>query len=263
MTDFWKKDFSDLIVEQKGSTVWLRLNRPKQRNAYSVAMVESLKKVFIKLKTDSQIHLVFLTGMGKGFCAGGDLNSMQEKSGMFAGDSAELRDHYRQGLQELTKLIWNSDQLTVAVVNGPAAGAGCDLACMCDLRIASEQAFFIEPFTKIGLVPGDGGSYFLPLVVGYARAMHMLMTGEKIDASKALDWGLVSYVTKHEDLEKEAEKWGEKLLKQGKLALGMTKKALKDTISRSLSSHLELLAAFQGITQRDKEHQSFLDSLKQ
>ena len=263
MTDFWKQKFPDLIVEHKSSTIWLRLNRPTKRNAYSVEMVDSLKKVFTELKSQHDIHLIFMTGMGKGFCAGGDLESMQNKTGMFAGDSAELRDHYRFGLQELTKLIWDCDKLIVGVINGPAAGAGCDLACMCDLRISSENAFFVEPFTKIGLVPGDGGSFFLPLVIGYARSMHMLMTGEKVNAKQALEWGLVSKVVKHDELENEAEKWGQELLKRGQLATGMTKKALKDTVTRSLSSHLELLAAFQGITQRSNEHQDFLDSLKQ
>ena len=138
-----QKNYQDLIVERKGSTMWLRLNRPDKRNAYSVAMVDSLKEVFSELKSDNDIHLVFITGMGKGFCAGGDLKSMKNKSGMFAGGAAELRNHYRKGLQELTKLIWDCDKLTLAVVNGGAAGAGCDLACMCDLRIASDQAFFI------------------------------------------------------------------------------------------------------------------------
>jgi enoyl-CoA hydratase/carnithine racemase len=261
--NFWSKTFKDVLVENKQGHLWIRLNRPDKRNAYSTDMVESLQAIFKMAHRDEKVKIIYLTGQGEGFCAGGDLDSMKSKSGMFAGNAKALRDHYRHGLQELSKIIWNCDKVIIAVVNGPAAGAGCDLACMCDLRITADSAFYIEPFARVGLVPGDGGSFFLPLIVGHARAMHMLLTGEKIKASQALDWGLTNKICEKENLETEASNWGAKILSQGHLALSLTKKAVKDMITRPLDSHLELLAAYQAIAQRDDEHQVLLDKLLQ
>jgi enoyl-CoA hydratase/carnithine racemase len=143
----------------------------------------------------------------------------------------------------------------IAAVNGAAIGAGCDLAMMCDIRIASERASFAESFVQLGLIPGDGGAWFLPRAVGYARAAEMTFTGERIDAATALEWGLVSRVVAHDELLSEARALADRIAVNPPHALRMAKRLLQESISGSLESTLAMAAAMQPLAHHDPEHQ--------
>jgi len=254
---FYEKKFTHLEVKKEDNFLWLTFNLPEKRNAITLSMVESLVTVLNEADWDPEIKVIILTGQGSAFCAGGDIKAMKEKSGMFAGSSEELRQIYMNGIQRIPRSIESLQTPIIAMVNGPAIGAGLDIACMCDLRVASSKALFGETFAKIGLVPGDGGTFFLPRVVGYAKAMEMSLTARVYTAIEALEMGLLSSLTSESELEAVTRELAEKIAENSFTALTMIKKGLRG--ARDLDTQLDLMAAFQGITQRTQDHFDRLD----
>lgn len=255
------KSYEDLLVEKKNHTLWVTLNRPDASNAYSVAMVKSLVDVLKQADFDTDIRVIVITGAGKNFCAGGDIKAMKGKTGMFAGESNELRETYQAGIQQIPLTISQLKTPVIAMVNGAAVGAGCDLAAMCDLRVASTEATFAETFARVGLVPGDGGAFFLTRLIGFGKAMEMFMTCKTISAQEALNIGLVNQVVLQNELKNKTEELAEQLSSLPPIALQMTKKAVVHAYQNDLNSHLELMAAYQGITQRSSDHFKALDGM--
>jgi 2-(1,2-epoxy-1,2-dihydrophenyl)acetyl-CoA isomerase len=258
---FYLKQFTDLIVEKKNHTLWITLNRPEASNAYSIAMVDGLVEVLRHADKDTIIRAIVLTGAGKSFCAGGDIKAMQGKSGMFAGESNELREAYQAGIQQIPLTISQLKTPLVAMVNGAAVGAGCDLAAMCDLRIASTEAVFAETFAKVGLVPGDGGAFFLTRLIGFGKAMEMFLTCRSYRADEAKEMGLVNEVVLPEEIKDRVSEITDQLCSLPPIALQMTKKAVIQAYQSDVISHLELMAAYQGITQRSSDHFKALEGL--
>jgi enoyl-CoA hydratase/carnithine racemase len=258
---FYLNKFEDLLVEKVNSTLWITLNRPESSNAYSSAMVNALVSVLKHADIDNQIRAIVITGAGKNFCAGGDIKAMRGRTGMFAGESNELREAYQSGIQQIPIVISQLKTPLIAMVNGAAIGAGCDLAAMCDIRIASTEASFGETFAKVGLVPGDGGAFFLTRLIGFAKAMEMFLTCKIFSAQEALDIGLVNQVVLPEELEKTTIALTDQLASYPPIALQMTKKAVIHGHLADLISHLELMAAYQGITQRSSDHFRALESM--
>lgn len=258
---FYLKSFEDLIVEKKSDALWITLNRPEASNAYSTGMVKALVEVLKHADIDNQIRVMVITGAGKHFCAGGDIKAMKGKTGMFAGESNELREAYQAGIQQIPLTFSQLKTPVIAMVNGAAVGAGCDLAAMCDLRIASSEASFAETFAKVGLVPGDGGAFFLTRLIGYGKAMEMFLTCKTISAEEALKIGLVNQVVLPTELKTKTEQLTLELSALPPIALQMTKKAVVHAYQNDLNSHLELMAAYQGITQRSSDHFRALDGM--
>ena len=259
--NFYSDSFEDLVVELKKQSLWITLNRPEASNAYSSGMVKSLVEVLKLADFDKNVRVIIISGAGKNFCAGGDIKAMKGKDGMFAGDSNQLREAYQAGIQQIPLTISNLKTPIIAMVNGAAVGAGCDLAAMCDLRIVSDQATFAETFAKVGLVPGDGGAFFLTRLIGFGKAMEMFMTCKTFSADEALKMGLVNQVVLPNELKNKTEELVEQLTSLPPIALQMTKKAINNAYQGDLSSHLELMAAYQGITQRSSDHFKALDGM--
>jgi enoyl-CoA hydratase/carnithine racemase len=190
-----------ILYEQREAVVTLTLNKHDTRNAISEdEMVNAIVAACDQINADPSVRVVILTGAGTAFSSGGNVKDMKDKVGMFGGTATEIRDGYRQGIQRIPLAIDALEVPIIAAVNGAAIGAGCDLAMMCDLRIASEKALFAESFVKVGLIPGDGGAWFLPRAIGQARANEMSFTGEPVNAETALAWGIVSQVVAPEAL---------------------------------------------------------------
>lgn len=255
------KPYTDLVAHKKNSTLWITLNRPEASNAYSIEMVNALVEVLKHADIDNSIRVIVITGAGKNFCAGGDIKAMKDKSGMFAGESNQLREAYQAGIQQIPLTISQLKTPLIAMVNGAAVGAGCDLAAMCDLRIAGSAAIFAETFSRVGLVPGDGGAFFLTRLIGFGKAMEMFLTCKNVTAEEALKIGLVNEVVLPSELEKRTEELADKLAELPPIALQMTKKAVIHAYQNDLVSHLELMAAYQGITQRSSDHFKALDGM--
>lgn len=234
--------------------LWITLNNPEKMNAISYEMIDSLVATLFKAEMNPAVKVIVIRGAGKAFSAGGDVQAMKDKSGMFQGDSNELRMRYMQGIQKIPKCMEDLSKPIIAMVNGAAVGAGNDLAMMCDLRIGCEESRFGETFAKLGLVPGDGGTFFLTRIVGFSKAMQMTMTAEIIQGKKAFDFGLMNYFVDAADLEKETSALATKIAGLPAVAIQMAKKSLKAAYRHDLQVNLDLLAAFQGIAQRTPEH---------
>jgi enoyl-CoA hydratase/carnithine racemase len=180
---------------------------------------------------------------------------MKERQGLFAGSPMQVRDNYRRYVQPLPLSLYQLEIPTIAAVNGPAVGAGCDLACMCDLRIASEEASFAESFVKLGLIPGDGGAWLLQRIVGLAKACEMTFTGEAVSAREALQCGLVQKVVPQADLMDAALDLARRIAANPPSALRMAKKLIRESQQASLQTILEMSAAFQALAHHDKPHE--------
>lgn len=253
--NFYSQNFPHIEVTVKHThQLWITLNNPVQMNAITIPMVNSLVSILKHADFDKEIRVIVLTGAGKSFCAGGDIKAMQDKSGMFEGESNELRMRYMHGIQQIPRCIEEVSTPIIAMVNGAAIGAGCDLAMMCDLRVGSGSSKFAETFTRMGLVPGDGGTFFLQRVVGYAKAMQMFLTAEMFEGKKALEFGLLNHLFEDSIMISETEKFAQKIASNAPIAQAMTKKAMKISYLTDLHTSLDSLATFQGITQRTADH---------
>ena len=249
MADFVK-------IEQDGAIVTLTLNAPERRNAISsFADCDEVEAACRRIARDDGIRCVIVTGADPAFCAGGDLKGMRDRTGIMAAKgAAEMRENYRRGIQRIPLALWELDVPTIAAINGPAIGAGLDLACMCDMRIASEKAIFAESFVRVGIVPGDGGAWLLPRAVGLAMAAEMSFTGDPLNAEQGLAARLVSRVVPHAELMATAKELAGRVAKNPPQMLRMTKRLLREGQHMSLASLLELSAAYQGIAQETEDH---------
>ncbi|MEU7932859.1 crotonase/enoyl-CoA hydratase family protein [Micromonospora echinofusca] len=253
-----------VLVERDGHVETWTINLPEARNPISGDdVIDALVARVDAVNADRTVRAVILTGAGSAFSAGGNVKDMAERVGLFGGAPHELRDGYRRGIQRIPRAMYACDVPLIAAVNGAAVGAGCDLALMCDLRIASERAFFAESFVKLGIIPGDGGAWLLPRAVGAARAAEMALTGDRVDAATALEWGLVSRVVPHGELLTEARRLADRVAANPPHAVRMAKKLLREAQHQSLDSILELSAAMQALAHQTRDHdeavRAFLD----
>lgn len=254
---------TDAVLEENADgIVTLILNRPEQRNPISDDdVLETLIATLARLDADNATRAIIITGAGSAFSSGGNLKKMGASGGLNDPLPAQTRLNYRRGIQRLPLLIEAMEVPTIAAVNGPAVGAGCDLACMCDLRIAGESARFAESFVKVGIVPGDGGAWFLPRVVGFSKACEMALTGDAIDAREALACGLVSRVVPDADLLAEARALAARIAANPPHAVRMTRRLLRQGRNADLDSLLEMSAAMQALAHATDDHREAVAGL--
>ncbi|SEP76356.1 Enoyl-CoA hydratase/carnithine racemase [Mycobacterium sp. 88mf] len=247
---------SPLDVHTDGPVQIWTIDLPEVGNAITGKdVIAAFEDKVDAVNTDNTVGAVILTGAGKIFSAGGNVKEMADRQGMFGLDAIDQRRAYIDGIQRIPRALGRLEVPLIAAVNGAAIGAGCDLAMMCDIRIASERASFAESFVQLGLIPGDGGTWFLPRAIGYARAAELTFTGERIDAATALEWGLVSRVVAHDELLSEARTLADKIAVNPPRALRMAKRLLQESITGSLESTLSMAAAMQPLAHHDAEHQ--------
>ena len=232
----------------------ITLNRPEARNAYSSEMINGLVHALDELELNADVRAVVITGAGRAFSAGGDLKLMRDKQGMFEGGPVELRARYMHEIQRVPRRIARFSKPLIAAINGPAIGAGFDLSLMCDLRVASAKARFGSTFVKVGLIPGDGGAYYLARAIGLARALELCLTGRVIDAIEAERIGVVSEVVPPEDLLTRAQALAEEIAENAPLAVQLTKAAAYQSLTLTPDAALQLAASFQGIAQNTADH---------
>jgi enoyl-CoA hydratase/carnithine racemase len=247
-----------LIYEKDGPVVTLTMNQPASRNIVTGnSAVDEFLAAVAMIEKDASVRAVIITGAGTAFSAGGSINEMKRQIGVPA---TELRQEYRTGIQRLPRALYNLEVPTIAAVNGPAIGAGCDIACMCDIRIAAESATFAESFVKLGIVAGDGGAWFLPRIVGASKAAEMSFTGDAITSAEALQCGLVSRVVPGRDLMTEARLLAGRIAANSGPAVRMTKRLIRECTHLSLESSLEMAAAFQVLAHKTTEHAEAVDA---
>jgi 2-(1,2-epoxy-1,2-dihydrophenyl)acetyl-CoA isomerase len=237
-----------LLVDRDSGVQTITLNRPDALNSFNASMKRELLEVLKAAARDTDVRCLILTGAGRAFSAGQDLKERQAPGAADLAD--ELREHYNPIIRGVRRL----EKPVIAAVNGVAAGAGCSLAIACDIIIAAENARFIEVFAKVGLVPDTGSTWFLPRLIGYARAAEMVFTAEPVDAATAERIGLVNRVVPSERLMPEARALAQQLAAAPPLALALAKRALNRALESDLDSALDHEAQLQGIAGRSQDH---------
>ena len=249
-----------LVYEQDGPIVILTMNQPERRNPLTGnSAVDEFLAAIDRIHDDRRVRCVILTGNGPSFSAGGDIRDMKRLANTEVSE-IDIRHEYRRGIQRLTLALFNLEVPVIAAVNGHAIGAGLDLACMCDIRIASEKAKFAESFIRLGLIPGDGGAWLLPRVVGVSRAAELAFTGDMIGAQQALAWNLVSRVVPHEELMSAARELAGRISQHASHGLRLTKRLMREAIHSRLDTILELSATFQAICHKTPDHSEAVDA---
>lgn len=240
----------------------ITIDVPEQRNAISDSSVlEALLAALARADTQPGIRVAILTGKGPVFSSGGNLKQMGANGGLNDALPARTRLNYKQGIQRLPLALERMEVPVIAAVNGPAIGAGCDLACLCDIRIAAASARFAESFVKLGLVPGDGGAWLLPRIVGFAKASEMALTGEPIDAQEALRFGLVSQVVPDAELLPTARSIARKIAENAPHAVRMTRRLLREAWANRLETVLDLSASYQALAHATEDHREAVDAM--
>ena len=244
-----------LLCEIADGVALVTLNRAATRNPISdPPMVDALVALLDRLDGDEAARAIVLTGAGTAFSTGGNLKEMASGSGLHDPLPARTRANYKRGIQRIPLAFEALDTPVIAAVNGPAIGAGCDLACMCDIRIAGQSARFAESFVKVGLVAGDGGAWLLPRIVGFAKACEMALTGDAIDADAALACGLVTAVVPDADLLDHARALAARIAANPPHAVQMTRRLLRKSADMDLAGSLEMAAAMQALCHETDGH---------
>jgi enoyl-CoA hydratase/carnithine racemase len=243
-----------LRFDKQDHVVTLTMDQPETRNALTgnTAAAEFVDAC-ARIRADSSVRAVIVTGAGPVFSSGGNLKDMRRYFDQQI-EPEKIRQEYRDGIQRITLAMYRLDVPTIAAVNGPAIGAGCDLTCMCDIRIASTKATFAESFIRVGLIPGDGGAWLLPRAVGMSRAAEMAFTGDAVDAQQALACGLVSRVVAPAELLAEAHRLAARIAANSGPVLRMTKSLLREGQHADLESLLEMSATMQALAHHTPHH---------
>ena len=250
-----------VLYEQEGHIVLLTLNRPELRNPVSEPeIITGLLDACARMTDDYSVRAAILTGAGSAFSTGGNLKAMAAPGGNADAEPWANRRWYMDGIQRLPLAFERLEVPVIAAVNGPAIGAGCDIACMCDIRIAGRSASFAESFVKVGLIPGDGGAWLLPRAVGQSRAREMAFTGDTMSADDALSCGLVSRVVDDADLIDTARALAVRIAANPPHAVRMTKRLLNAAQTLSLDNLLDMSAAMQPLVHATKDHREALDA---
>lgn len=247
---------SFLNQERHGHVLLLTMSSPDTRNALTGDdQFDDFEQTCRAVNDDMSIRAVVLTGEGSAFCAGGNVKDMRDRTGLFSGDPFDQADAYRKGIQRIPRAIYALNVPVIAAVNGPAVGAGCDLATMCDIRIGSTKAMFAESFVKLGIIPGDGGAWFLPRAVGYSNACKMAFTGDPVRADDALAMGLVSEVVEPDALVSRALELAQSIASNPPHAVRLTKQLMRGSEKASLDELLDKSATFQAVCHAEPDHQ--------
>ena len=219
-------DFEQILYEKSDGVATITLNRPERMNAFTDVMLREWAAALEDARLDRDVRAVIVTGAGRGFCAGADLRggSGIASDGAAPPTAADRRNWLRDGVHYVPRAVQLLDKPYIAAVNGAAVGAGMDMASMADIRIASESAKFAMSYVKVGLVPGDGGCYFLPRIVGIAKALELIWTGDFIDPAEALRIGYVSKVVPGENLASAAREFALRLAQGPAVAMQLAKR---------------------------------------
>lgn len=242
--------FETILVDTQDGVRTITLNRPEVLNAFNDRMLDELRQALREAERDEAVRCVVLTGAGRAFCSGQDLRARTEPFSF----AVHLRTRYNPLILQLHSM----EKPVLAAVNGVAAGAGCSLALACDLRIASTQAQFIEVFSRVGLVPDSGSTYFLPRLVGIGKAMELCLLADPLSAEEALRLGLVNWVVPPEELRERALAIASRLARGPTRAYGLTKRALLRSLQADLAFALDYEAMLQEIAGRTEDHREGL-----
>ncbi len=252
---------SDLEYTNVNGIGWIRLNRPQVTNAFTLEMIDAWARHLREAASDPATRAIVVTGNGGNFCSGVDLAVIEDLN-------------RRRSALAWKQLLWDRihhiafalerlDKPVIAAVQGAAVGAGMDMALMCDMRFAGRSARFCEGYIRIGAVPGDGGCYFLPRIVGTAKALELFLSGEFVDADEALRIGLVNRVYDDAELEAQVQRFAEKLAAQSPIALATIKRAVYQSRELDLRTSLDMISSHMGVVETTDDAAEAFDAFRE
>ncbi len=245
----------DALLSVENRVATLTFNRDDVRNALTgTGLIDDIVQVAEWVNGCDDVSVLVMTGAGSAFSAGGNVKDMAERGGDFAGDVAECADRYRRGIQRIPLALHNVEIPVIAAVNGPAIGAGFDLANMADIRVASSKAKFGETFLNLGIIPGDGGAWFMQRLIGYQQAFELTLSGRIVGADEAKSLGIVLDVVEPDQLMTRAQEIATRIASQPPKATRLTKRLMKMAQRMELKDFLDLCATFQGMCHNEPEH---------
>ncbi len=239
----------------------LTFQRDDVRNALTgTALAEDIITTINWVNAEDCVSVLVMTGAGSAFSSGGNVKEMQSQSGIFGGSPVQVQDKYRRGIQQIPLLLHKAEIPVIAAINGPAIGAGFDLANMCDIRIASTRAKVGETFINLGITPGDGGAWFMQRLLGYQRAAELIFTGRVIDAAEALKLGIFLEVVDPEELLPRTMELAREIASKPPVTLRLTKRMMKLAQRSDLPDFLDLCACFQSFAHHTEDHLEAVDA---
>ncbi len=245
----------DASLEIKDRIALLTLERDDVRNALTgTALIDDILCTLDWVNRSQEVSVLVMTGAGSAFSAGGNVKQMKERTGIFDGSVLSIQDQYRRGIQQIPLALHKAEVPIIAAVNGPAIGAGMDLACMCDLRLGSTTARLGQTFINLGIVSGDGGAWFLQRLIGYQRAAELTFTGRVVKADEARELGLLLEVVEPEGLMPKAFELARQIASKPPVSVRLTKRLMKLAQRQELPDFLELCATFQGMSHHTEDH---------
>ena len=247
-----------LLFEVHDMVATLTLNRPEKLNAFTLEMIDAWADALEECQRNDEIHVIVVTGAGRAFCSGGDLLEMRQR---IDETPEQQKDFIWKHVHRIPRTLEQLDKPVIAAVNGVANGAGMDMALMCDLRFAAEGARFAEGYVKLGLVPGDGGAYFLPRLVGTAKALELLWTGDPVEAEEARTLGIVNQVLPPDELLDYTYAFAQRLVNSPVLAIRAIKRLVYQGQRSDLNSSLDAVSSLMAITGSSQDHRDAVQAI--
>ncbi|BCG05149.1 enoyl-CoA hydratase (plasmid) [Paraburkholderia sp. PGU19] len=248
-------ELTDALLSVEGRVAMLTLNRDDVRNELTgTKLVDDIERTVQWINAEESIGVLIVTGAGKAFSSGGNIKHMFHREGSFGGDVYEVQQRYRKGIQRLPLAMHRLEVPSIAAINGAALGAGFDLACMCDLRLAATDAIMGETFINVGIIPGDGGAWLLQRLVGYQRAAELTFSGRTFTGAQARELGIVLDAVSADQLLDTAQQLARGLAAKPPQALRLTKRLMKSAQRMELPDFLDHCAVFQGMCHNTEDH---------
>ncbi|MBS0445947.1 MAG: enoyl-CoA hydratase/isomerase family protein [Proteobacteria bacterium] len=245
----------DASLDVQDRVATLTFDRDDVRNELTgTQLVDDIERTIDWINREESVAALIVTGAGRAFSSGGNVKHMLEREGSFGGDAYEVQKRYREGIQRIPLAMHRLDVPSIAAINGPAIGAGFDLACMCDIRLASVDATMAESFVNVGIIPGDGGAWFLQRLIGYQRAAELTFSGRVLKADEAHALGIVLEVVAAGALRERAQEMARSFADKPPQALRLSKRLLKSAQRMELGDFLDHCAVFQGMCHNTMDH---------
>ena len=250
---------SDLLYDVSDRVATITLNRPDKLNAFTGEMIDTWASSLAKAQADEQVNVIVVTGNGRAFCAGGDVARMGDGEPTPLQHKNQLWDH----IHRIPKTLEGVDKPVIAMVNGLTVGAGMGMSLMCDVRIAAESARFSTGYVRVGLVPGDGDTYFLPRLVGSAKALELLWTADFIEAADALRVGIVNRVVPDAQLKEATYAFAKQIADGPQVPIRMIKRLVYQSLRLDLRTHLDLVSSHMAVVRRTEDHAEGVAAFKE
>ena len=252
---------SELTYEVKDKIATITLNRPDKLNAFTADMIDLWQKALADAQADDSVNVVIVTGAGRAFCSGGDVGRMRRDGE--APQALDGKNGLWEGVHRVPKQLEQMDKPVIAMVNGLAVGAGMGMCVMCDVRIAAESARFSTGYVKVGLVPGDGDTFFLPRLVGPAKALELLWTADFLEAPEAHRLGIVQRVVPDAELKEQTYALARQIADGPQIPIRMIKRLVYQSLKLDLRTHLDLVSSHMSIVRQTADHAEGVAAFKE